>query len=119
MWIGQGRQQNSIDYAENGCGRANAEGEGDDGNHRETGIAAKLAQSVAEVLQQRFEPAKSPHVAALFPQEKPVSELPLRFKASVLRRHAAGDEFIDFFFQVLAHLVRQIAMEAARSQKLD
>jgi hypothetical protein len=48
----QGAEENSIDHGEDGGVGADAEGESEDGNGGEGGIAGEDAQGVAEIVQE-------------------------------------------------------------------
>jgi hypothetical protein len=51
--VGEGLEEDAVDYAEEGGGGSDAEGEGEDGGEGEAGGLAELAEAVADVLQER------------------------------------------------------------------
>src|SRR5207245_11002116 len=62
----QRAQQDRIDHAEDRGIRADAEGEGEHGDGRESGILAQHAQAEAQILDHRFEYRETAAVAIIF-----------------------------------------------------
>jgi hypothetical protein len=48
--VGEGLEEDAVDYAEEGGGGSDAEGQGEDGGEGEAGGLSELAKTVAEVL---------------------------------------------------------------------
>jgi hypothetical protein len=53
--VGEGLEEDAVDYAEEGGGGSDAEGEGEDGGEGEAGGFAELAEAVADVLMDAWE----------------------------------------------------------------
>jgi hypothetical protein len=51
--VGEGLEEDAVDYAEEGGGGSDAEGEGEDGGEGEAGGLAELTEAVANVLEER------------------------------------------------------------------
>ena len=62
---GQRAQQQCIDDAEDGCVGADAEGQNENGDQRESAIAAQRTKSIADILEKNFEIHESSRFALL------------------------------------------------------
>jgi hypothetical protein len=93
--IGQRAQNDRVDHAENGGGRADAEGEREDADGAETGIFVQLSDPAAEIEESRMEPVAHAPVANLFLHLFNTAEFHSRHALRFVRRHARTNVFVD------------------------
>jgi hypothetical protein len=62
LGIGQRLEQNALDNAENGRGRADAERQRENGNQAEAGFLQKHSRDIAQVMNQRLDKPQTPHL---------------------------------------------------------
>src|SRR5690348_15502684 len=111
MWYGKRVQQNSVHNAENSGVGANAKGESENGDCRETRVAAKLPQSVAHILDNIFYPAQAVGVAAFFFFALHAAKGPERRIPGFFRRHPCLDVLLRLQLNVELKLLVQIALQ--------
>ena len=116
--IRQRAQNHGIYDAEDGGVGANTEGEGQDGDGGEGGILAERAQGVANVGEKALEGRPLPDFAAVVFDEGEIAEGAARGGGGFCAGHAARDEFLCFFFEVLLDLVGEIVVEAAAREEV-
>jgi hypothetical protein len=100
-------QQHRVHHAEDGRVHADAEGQGQDDDRRETRITEQDAEAVTDVLEKLFEPNPAPDVAGVLFHAGDVSEFAERLVARLVRRHAALDIVARLPFDVVANVVVQ------------
>src|SRR5579864_4578291 len=111
MWEGQRSEQNRIYDAEHGRTCADADGEGEDGDNRETGILAQHAKSETQILREMFEPRPAPRIVACLAQRESVAEILPCGHVRLLTRETVLDVFFFAQFEMNAHLVVHVVVE--------
>ena len=89
--VRQWLEQNSVDDAEDGGVRADAESEGENRNRGEAEILAHHAERVTRVGDESFEPEAAALLAAIFLDAFYRAELQRRLASRFIGRHSCGD----------------------------
>ncbi len=122
--MGQRLEQDAVDHAEDRGVGADAERKGDDGDHGEQGLMAQRTQRVAKVLSQHAQSLRAAHPAepplvggsTHAPKMVEIAEAPERFEPRRLRRHAAGDQLLDDFFEMKAELLLDVGFDVGAKE---
>src|SRR5262245_61786949 len=77
------------------------------------------ARAVAEILNQRFQPAQTPSLATDFLQASGVAESALRGISRVFGRCARFEVFLRLHLEMKPHLLVQLAIKAIPAQKKE
>lgn len=107
--VGQGAEEDSVCKAEDGGGRANADGEGGQCGYGEGGGAAEASPGVLEVLAEVIEPEGDADGADVFGDLGLVAESAFGGAAGGFRGHAVGpvevSPHLEVGFEFFAELV--------------
>src|SRR5262249_54679047 len=109
--IRQTSKQDTIDDAENGCCRSNAEGERANGCQREAWCSRKASQGVARVLNELLPECANVDASGVFLDESSIPELFMRFVAGFVACHTRA--FIEFgsHLKMGFHLLTKVVIE--------
>src|SRR5712664_728729 len=118
MWKWERAQQNSVNHAEYGRVGANAEREGENGYRGETWILAQHAQAKANIHEEVLNGWPLPDFAAVFFDQSHVAKFAASGGGGFFSGHAAGNEFLDLFFEMRLNLFGKIVEEAAARKQL-
>src|SRR4029077_4259626 len=118
MGIAQRNQQDSIHKAENRSVGTNAQSKCQYSNRGEDRRFAQCARAETYVSKEALQRRPLPHFAAFFFRQTDVAELPASRRGGFLPGHAARNQLLDFFFQVLANFFGELAVKAASQKQL-
>jgi hypothetical protein len=117
--IGQGSKQNAIHCAEDDSVCADTKSQCENSNNGEPGVAAKLPQAAAQVLDERFNNVRAPDVTALLFHLVEPSELEPSLSARFFWSHARGLEIGDSLLDVESKLsVEMFLCEVSSEESL-
>ena len=111
--VRQWLEQNSVDDAEDGGVRADAESEGENRNRGEAEILAHHAERVTRVGDESFEPEAAALLAAIFLDAFYRAELQRRLASRFIGRHAGSEVRGHLLFEVMAHLLAELPLPIA------
>src|SRR5580692_9001225 len=111
-------QEHAVYDAEDGGVGAYSYGDGQQSNRGEHRIAAKHAQSVANIGEEIFDGGPAPYVAAVLFRERYISKFAASGGRGFSFGHAVGDKILDPFLEVLLNLGGKIVLETAARKKL-
>src|ERR1700741_5328642 len=103
-----------MNHRENRSVCADTEGEREHGDGGEASVLAQHSRAAAKILPEGLDKAEAVHAVDLLSDLRGVAELPVCGVARFFRRHAAGDVFVGFDFEIgvefaLAFLVPVVA----------
>jgi hypothetical protein len=101
-------KEDGIDDGENRGVGADAEGESEDSDDGEAGVAKQHAECVAKIACGFVQPTDDVYFASVFLEEGGIAEAFLRFVARLLGRHSCGDVVCGAHFEVRAQLFVEI-----------
>jgi hypothetical protein len=96
VFHGQRSKDQAVHHAEDHGVGADAEGEGKNRDRGESGAAAQLAQAIAHILRQGFEPMKSPSRADVFFDPQRVAQRPVGGASCLAGGETGGLLFFGF-----------------------
>jgi hypothetical protein len=110
VFVRQRPEQHGIDHGKN-CGVCtDAQGQREDGDDGKTGIPAKLAEAVAEVLGEFVDDADAPGVAALFFNLLNAAQFDERLAARICGRHPGAEVILNVHLEMALKLLGHLAL---------
>jgi RNA polymerase sigma factor (sigma-70 family) len=113
---GQRFEQDGVDCGEDCAIRADAKGESDNGDGCKGGAAAKLAQSVIDILREIIEVVHSAHIPTLLFDLLRATQFLQSRVAGFLLAYPTCDLFLDQLFQVVAKFVAQFLFDSTLAE---
>ena len=115
--IRQRLEENAAHHGEQRNVGADAERDDEDGDGGETRSAAESADTVAHIVQQRFEPGPAPGGARLVAHQRGIAEGAHGRVAGFLRAHAGNKILGDLALEVEAQFVIELNAGAAAAKE--
>ena len=119
LFEGQRRHQHRLQHAEDGGGRANADGERGDDDGRESRTAPQLPRGIAQILDRLLGPGPAPRRPRVLGDVRDAAEVPPRRRPRLVRRIARVDPVLHVDRQVRGQLVLQILVLLAAAKEIS
>ena len=115
--VGQGAEEHAADHAEDGGVGADAEAEGERDHGGEAGVAAQAARAVLDVLDEGFQEAHAPGVAALLLDALDAAEAHGGAAAGLVGAHPLALLLLGLQLEVEPQLLVQLALDAVAGEE--